>query len=64
MPKLNGISYSREDFLRHLGNFSHVAGITPLTFDGGRAVISAEKCVSCGKCAEACKFGVIVSVQA
>ena len=37
MPKINGTNYSREDFLRHLGNFSHVAGITPLTFDGGRA---------------------------
>ena len=37
MPKINGIQYSREDFLRHLGNFSHVAGITPLTFDSGRA---------------------------
>ena len=34
-----------------------------ITFDGGRAVISAEKCVSCGKCAEACKFGVIVTVR-
>ena len=34
-----------------------------ITFDGGRAVISAEKCTSCGKCAEACKFGVIVTVR-
>ena len=31
-----------------------------ISFDGGRAVISAEKCIACGRCAEACKFNIIV----
>lgn len=37
MPTLYGRTYTREEFLRFCPNFGEIAGITPLTFEGGRA---------------------------
>ena len=32
-----------------------------ITFDGGRAVISAEKCISCGKCQKSCPQNIDIA---